>query len=197
MQIIVKTLTGKIIKITVKDSDTIGDLKGKIEAVDGIPPNLQRLIFASTELEDDRTLSDYNIQEKSVLHLMLCLGGGGKRARAAAEGGGAGGGGVSIPMLLRRPVPILGDTAVVERVLATQQIDIEGWVSSIAELDVITALVESVDKYNGALTDTAIRAYAGSLRDFAMLEDIFRNRGFLELETEIINSLNDLKKQNH
>jgi ubiquitin len=83
MQIVVKTLTGKIIKITVKDSDTIGDLKGKIEAVDGIPPHLQRLIFAGTELEDARTISNYNIQEESVLHLMLRLSGGGKRAKQA------------------------------------------------------------------------------------------------------------------
>jgi ubiquitin len=64
----------------VKDSDTIGNLKGKIQDIDGIPSNLQRLIFASTELEDGRTISDYNIQKNDIIHLMLRLSGGGKRA---------------------------------------------------------------------------------------------------------------------
>jgi ubiquitin len=76
MQIVVKTLTGKIIKLTVKSSDTIGNLKGKIQDIDGIPPFLQRLIFASVELEDNRTVSSYNIQKDSTIHLMLRLSGG-------------------------------------------------------------------------------------------------------------------------
>lgn len=76
MQLFVKTLTGKTVSIEVEEGESIEDVKAKIAEKEGIPPEQQRLIFGGQQLQDSKTLDDYDVGDDATLHLVLRLRGG-------------------------------------------------------------------------------------------------------------------------
>ena len=76
MQIMIKTLTGKTLCLSVNSNDTINEIKQKIQQKEGIPLEQQRLVFNGKQLEDSFKLGDYNISNDSTIHLVLRLRGG-------------------------------------------------------------------------------------------------------------------------
>lgn len=85
----VKTLTGKTINLALKGycylSMTVGQVKERIQVVEGIPPDQQRLIYSGTQLDDDHTLAYYDLSAGKTLHLVLRLRGGGQLVRTRGK----------------------------------------------------------------------------------------------------------------
>ena len=81
MQLFVKTLTGRVVTLDVEASDTVLAIKQKISGVEGVAVESQRLIAEECQMDDERTLADYNLSSESTIALVVALIGGGKKKR--------------------------------------------------------------------------------------------------------------------
>ena len=76
MQVFVRTLAGRSTTLDVESTDTVKSLKEKLYLKEGISAGDQRLVFGGKELDETRSLSDYNIRKESTLYMLLRLRGG-------------------------------------------------------------------------------------------------------------------------
>lgn len=76
LQVHVKTFAGKTITVEVEPDESIESLKNKLQSKEGIPINQQRILFGGKQLDSKKTISDYDIQNESTMHMVLRLRGG-------------------------------------------------------------------------------------------------------------------------
>jgi len=162
MQIFVKTPTGETITLDVEASDTIVMIKAMVQSMRGYPRHEQRLIFAGQQLENDRTLTDYNIQDGSTLELVLRMAGGGKRGRQAEV----------VQIIIGVPLAIAGDAASVHRALNfVGGINLIHWMGGLAESEVDKLLVIAEGALTGGNIDHHVRSYVAFVAEYRALQD--------------------------
>ena len=165
MQIFVKLTTGRTITLDVEASDTISNLKKIIKNKEGIPKVHQSLIYHDQQLEDDHTLSDYNIQNESMLHLGGRLRGGvGKRGRVSESSASR------ISTVIGMVAPEASDIPQVLEAINLQGINIESWLGTMHEAE-IDELLTILNKYSKTgLSDQAIKCYVKFVREYQRLQ---------------------------
>jgi hypothetical protein len=184
-QIIVKGLDGRSITLDVEASDTIADIKTKINEKKRIPVDAQRLVYAGKQLENEKTLESYHTINLATFHLSLPLGGGmGKRARVGEDDEFSSKG--NIPPRFGKIDILTTDIEAVKNALSLNDVKVEAWVESLSKEDLL-ALEETVDKYalKGGC-DTAIRSYAEFIAEMKALKDMVINFIFVLFHNPLV-----------